>query len=491
LETQRLEAYQFLVAGLKGCSANWDGLQEVAKALKLFPQDAKLLELRQELKEAFLQEHHQLVKAGAEKKHIKDLTRTGRIYQKIYPWMDASLYWRTPALVREVNKSFSKGNAEVRPVFFGTPEEIAKAAKVVKKEGEDVGPLGIFATRDIQEGEVVLVDHTLLGISDVPSSTLEACDSCQASLRMPYLHPREVKVPKCCGKVAYCGKVCYDTAMNGSHPVVCGKDFDWIYKSSLCGISGENGECGSRWRPIMFIRLMAIILADMRAPGSQIAHPLQHPLVARMAANYPPQDKLTPDSTHQWQLFENVVAPTQTLLQLGINIFTSPVYTQDVLQTIYWRLENNANMGSSTLMYDTPTGQTQTAATVNNVNVNPNYLFFNHSCEPNVSWHGGAVPDSNISVAWLENTNGEFEKVGCSAVLCHAGRDIVKGEELKISYIGDPLGVDEGEGPLKGVGREGKRAWMGKWFEDGCGCRVCEMENEVAREKARDRGEDV
>lgn len=491
LESQRLEAYQLLIDGLRGCSANWDGLQEVGKALKLYPGDAKLSQLRQGLKEAFKEQHNQLTEAGCETKHTKDITRTGRIYQKIYPWMDQNLCWRTPALVREVNKSFNKGNAEVRPVFFGTPEEVAQAAMKVKREGEDVGPLGIFATRNIKEGEVILVDHTLLGISDVPSSNLEACDACQASLRMPYVHPKDIKIPKCCGKVAYCGKTCYDTAVNGYHSIVCGKDFDWIYTSSLCGFTGEKGVCGSRWRPIMFTRLMAIILADMRAPGCKVTHPLQHPLLARMSANYAPPSKLTPESTHQWQYFENVVAPTQILLQLGINVFTSPIYTQDVLQTIYWRLENNANMGSSTLTYDLPDGTTATAPTVNCVNLNPNYLFFNHSCEPNISWHGGAVPDTEISIAWLENTNGEFEKVGCSAVLCHAGRDIVAGEELKISYIGDPLGLEEGEGPLKGVGREGKRAWMGKWFEDGCGCRVCEKENEIARQKAKERGEDI
>jgi hypothetical protein len=267
--------------------------------------------------------------------------------------------------------------------------------------------------------------------------------------------------------------------------LLCGKDFDWVYKPSLCGATGEKGKCGSRWRPIMLTRLIAIVLADMQSPSSKITHPLQHPLVARMAANYPPPCKLTPELTHQWQFFENVSAPTQILLQLGINVFSSPIFTQEIIQTIYWRLENNANMSATELTFSTPTGPVK-GTKVNNVNINPNYLFFNHCCVPNVTWHGGAVPDSDIDIDWLKNSEGEYEKAGCSAVICVAERDIEKGEELKISYVGDPLGLEREGGELEGVGREGKRVWMGKWFDDGCGCAVCEKENEDARKNARE-----
>jgi len=73
--------------------------------------------------------------------------------------------------------------------------------------------------------------------------------------------------------------------------------------------------------------------------------------------------------------------------------------------------------------------------------------------------------------------NGEILKPGCSAVWCSAARDIKKGEELKISYIGDPLGnfPDDGEGEVED--RKAKRVWLEKWMEGGCGCAVCEEEN--------------
>ncbi|TVY88005.1 hypothetical protein LAWI1_G008633, partial [Lachnellula willkommii] len=438
LNRKKLEASQLLLDGLKGCSAYWDGLQEAKKALTEFPDDPELLELKKELLDEFKTAHQELVAAGYKPKSIREMTRSGKIYQKKYPWVEESLYWRTPALVRDVNKEFGQ-NAEVRSVVWGTPEEIAAARKRVKKEGEDVGPLGIFATRDIKENEIILVDRTLLGISDARPNQLDWCDGCNASLRTPYLNPKEVRRPDCCKAVAYCSQECYDTAINGYHSSLCGKDFDWVYTTSLIGAPGD-GECGSRWRPIMFARLMAIVLSDMKS-SSSITHPLQHPLVARMAANYPRPNTLTPETAHHWQFFENVVAPTQILLQLGVDIFSSPIFTQEAIQTIYWRIENNANMASTELTYSTPTGPVK-GEKVNQVNVNSNYLFFNHSCMPNVTWHGGAVPDSHgTEISWLRTSEGEVEKPGSSSVICVADRDIEKGEELKISYVGDPLGL--------------------------------------------------
>lgn len=56
-------------------------------------------------------------------------------------------------------------------------------------------------------------------------------------------------------------------------------------------------------------------------------------------------------------------------------------------------------------------------------------------------------------------------------MFCRAARDIAKGEGLKISYVGDPLGLDRSaEWNHGGLGgREGKRASLKDWFEGGCG----------------------
>jgi hypothetical protein len=466
MENVYLQAYREAINGLFGCAAFWDGLIQVKAGLKRFPRDPELLEVQRDLKTGFLERHKGLKEALDDEKDIVASTRTGKIYQKKYPWTPHNLYSRTPALVRHVNKKLAVvGNCEVRPVVFGPP--YSQSLKQHLRENEDVGPLGIFATRDIKAHEMIMVDKSITGISDIAPSKLQNCEACHATLDPPYLQPRKIIRPTCCGSVAFCSKRCHDTALASYHRLICKKNFDWLFENQ--GLAGKEG-CGTKWRPILFLRVVAVVLANFQErskKGQAPIHPLQHPLIARMSANYPPTDKVQADVTHDWQYFENVIAPTRILMLLGINIFTNTEWTPEVIQTIFWRIENNANMARTNL-----TG-TQTVM----VNVNPNYLFFNHSCEPNVSWHG-AVPSGDVGIEYLYGMNGEVLNPGCSAVWCSAARDIKKGEELKISYIGDPLGkaVDEDCGE-SGEGRPAKRAWLEKWFDRGCGCRICEEEN--------------
>ncbi|KAL5315630.1 hypothetical protein ACEPPN_016499 [Leptodophora sp. 'Broadleaf-Isolate-01'] len=471
LQNLHRQAFQILLAGLLGTATNWEGLIIVKAALKLYPQDTELKELQDDLKIAFLDRSrgYKELQHEMKKEDLIEATRMGKIYQKKYPWMDQDLYKRTPKTLREVNKGFETSSCEVKTVIFGD----AKPSGA--QEGEDVGPLGIFATRDIEEGEIVMVDKTLTGVSNVPSRKLEHCDACQGCLIPPYMHPENIVHASCCGKAAYCSLECYKLASEGYHKVLCGQDFDWLYEK--IGSVNKSG-AGSHWKPVNFLRVIAVVLSDMRKSKTKAKiHPLQHPLVARMSANYPPDTKVFDqyDSSHSWLYFTNVIAPTQILLQLGVNLYTDPFWTQEVIQTIYWRIENNANMATTNL----------TGKETHLVNINPNYLFFNHSCEPNISWHG-ACPSGDVGIDWLMTPDGELLQPGCSAVWCIAARDIKKGEELKISYVGNPKG-DEDAGSEGG--REGKRAWLSKWFDNGCGCAICDEENRLEKSKANKKEE--
>ena len=438
-----IQAYREIVNGLPGCADFWDGLLQAKAGLKRFPRDSELLEMQGELKAAFLARHKALNEVLDNEKDIVASTRTGKIYQKRYPWMKQSLYYRTPALLRYVNARFpAAGICEVKPVVFGA---LPSSPKPVK-ENEDVGPLGLFAMKDIKAEEKILVDHCVTGISEISPTKLDHCEACHAVLVPPYIHPSRIVRPACCRSAAFCSQACHDTALGSYHKITCKKSFDWLFENQ--GLVGKEN-CGTRWRPIMFLRVVACVLADMAAgqkKGEAQVHPLQHPLVARMSANYPPADKVQPDLSHDWQYFENVVAPNRILIQLGIDIFTSKIWTPEVVQTIFWRIENNADMGKTSL----------TGSQIIMVNLNPNFLFFNHSCEPNVSWHG-AVPSGDVSIEWLKGMSGEVLSPGCSAVWCTAARDIKKGEELKISYVGNPLGIEGDFEATEGAeGEEGK-----------------------------------
>lgn len=480
-----------------GCGCFWDGVLVAKRALQLFPGDPDLLETRQWLKDGFTDRYDGLKKLGADSQDLVVRSRAGKLYQKSYPWMDKELFKRKSLLVREVNRNFGAGNCEVRPLVFG-PASPPEQVGLRRLEHQDVGPLGVFAKRDIDEGDLVLVDQCITVTSDVPSSRLEHCDACHASLKPPFQDPSETIRPSCCKAVAFCSRVCYKAAAKGYHSVICGKDFNWLFQQSETGVSAG---AGFKWSPRMFVRLIAIIIADRRVEikaGKKPTHPLQHPLMARMTANYSPPNKLHPDELHDWDYNGNIVAPTKILMMLGINIFTDPDFSQEVIQTIYWRMQNNANMSTVDLSLSTPKPQSQAVASAsrrpsetdankNNVHMiclNPSYLFFNHSCDPNVSWHG-AGPDPLVGLEWIMSYDGEILKPGSSAVFCRAARDIKAGEELKISYVGDPKGEGDGN---DGRGREAKRSGLKKWFEDGCGCELCVKENQEREVKRRESG---
>ncbi|KAK6581905.1 hypothetical protein PZA11_005602 [Diplocarpon coronariae] len=457
----RRDAYRVLLSGLVGSAAFWDGLVVAREARKLYPDDIEIAELQVDLRDGFLDRVEMFKESGlqseAEKEDLIQRTRTGKIYQKKYPWMDQDLYSRTPATMREVNKNFPSRECQVKAVAFGG------AKPKVAAEGEDVGPLGIFASRDFAQDELILLDRSITGISDVPSSQQKHCDACHGSLMHPYLRQLPLRLACCNNKALFCSTECYRVATKGYHTALCGEDIDWVYGERAT--AGKVSGIGSRWKAVLFVRVVSIILADLRRSKST-QHPLQHSLVARMAANYPPQGKIPKicDNTHDWHYFENVIAPTKVLLQLGVDIFRDPTWTPEVIQTISWRVENNASMATTNLA----------GAESRMISLNTNYLFLNHSCDPNLSWHG-ATPNGDVHISWLRGRDGEILQPGCSAVWCTASRNIKKGEELKISYVGNPMG-DEGDKSIEG-GRRGKRAWLDKWFENGCGCRVCEEEN--------------
>lgn len=482
LEDLQRQAFCQLLRNLLGVGAFWDGLLAANDALKLFPRDVDLHDLKTELKDAFETKCRSCLNIPeadiVEDDILVAFTRRGSIYQKPYPWLDKSLYTRSPALVKQINQNLGTANCEVRQVIFGDSTTQVKTST----ENEDVGPLGIFATKDIHEGDLLMVDRCFMNMSDVPSSRLSHCDACHASVRPPYMHKSQVIKPRCCKWVVYCSVACYEAASNGYHRIACGKNFDWLYKDKNGRYSRKVA--GENWRSILFLRIMCIILSDRRTQrqnGEEPTHPLQHPLIIRLTAKSTSPFRLRPKHSSDWAYFENVVLAHRILEQLKVDVYTNSAFTPEVIQTIYWRAENNASQSTVNLSGTNPPNGTSSGTAshsrqdhsqdINILCLNPNYCFFNHSCEPNVEWHGSA-PNPWVGISWLKDLKGNILPPGCSAVWCIAKKDIKKGEELKISYVGNPMGSE-------GFDRQAKRNIMEKWFEGGCGCNTCTLENQT------------
>ncbi|KAI9647610.1 hypothetical protein NHQ30_003995 [Ciborinia camelliae] len=519
LKSMYLTAYRCLVQGLMHCGAFWDGLTAVKRGLEEFPGDFELTDLRELLLKAFRDRHAETMEIAKEGKiiNINGATRPGVIFQKRYPWMAPKLFVRTPRLVREVNSQLASSVAEVLPVVFGSPGTAStfKPLSGLSKTA-DVGPLGIFAKRDIEEGETILADKSLACVSDVPPSRGLFCDACHAALFFPFLHPLEIRRPSCGCKVFYCSKRCHDIAVEGYHKIQCGIDFGWLY---------DAGSQQTDWCPIMFLRVICIVLSTPGWSKDSVPqkNPLQHPLVAKMTANYVSNDKPA-SHPYDWSYHDNIVAPTRILLDLGVDIFSSikkthegkikfhaNIWTPELIQTIYWRMSNNANTSTidvaglqqgspSPSVSSSSSGSTLSRFGLDNnahlIVLSPCYLFFNHSCRQNVSWIG-SVSHGSDGISWLvagEGAKQEIMKPGSSSIICRANRDIKAGEELTISYVGDPMGDYTEEEYLAnrklttGKNADGSTShprkavrWgMTKWFSDGfgCGCGQCVEEND-------------
>ena len=487
LNSMHFKAYRELLQGLLDCAAFWDGMLVAKDALKVFPNDAEILDYNHKLAQGFKDRHNALKEFGVKPKQIVKISRMGKIYQKPYPWMDGEAFKRTDEQRGEFNQDLDQRKTlDIACVYPG------KSRKSSHMGSTDNLPLGIFALKNFEEGDMIMVDETIVNMSDVPSSKLQHCDACHASLIPPFMHPNEIIVPPCCGQVAFCSKNCYQVASRGYHRVVCGKDIDWLYPNSAEPATSKK-RSDTLWRARIFLRLMCIILSDRydddSDPFHERCHPMMHPVVNRMTANYGDTNDLHPDRCSNWQFHENVVIPQRVLETLGVDIYTDQDFNPEVIQTIYWRIENNANMSTMNLSLTTAPQRSSssddltssssagTQGAVNIVCLNPNYLFFNHSCEPNVSWHG-AVPDPFVGIDWLRGMNGEILRPGCSAVFCRAAKKIERGEQLFISYVGNPMGDSKGD-------RKAKRGALEKWFEGGCGCAVCEKENSETEERVK------
>ena len=73
-------------------------------------------------------------------------------------------------------------------------------------------------------------------------------------------------------------------------------------------------------------------------------------------------------------------------------------------------------------------------------NLHPNYLIFNHSYHPNVSWYD-LHPNENVEIEWLKDFNGTIIKSSSSTIWCSVATNN-KGTELKIGSVSNPLDED-------------------------------------------------
>lgn len=451
LQDLRFESYNVLIVSLLYCNAHWEGLREIYRATEMWPNNEDFASYKQEFKTVFRERMASVLDLNYSAQEKIENPRKGSVFKKQYPWMAKRFFTRSPELLENINeelcRSMASDNCEVKSLASPRSNDSID-------RGGDVGPLGMFATRDIEADEFVLRD---LGVSmmsnlapDNPDKRYH-CDACQGLLPDQGLRIHEGGVhPDCCKEVKYCGPICLE-ASRRYHRVLCKQDFAWLYKATA-GKRHNNS-----WFPILLLRIFAIILGDMRhrpsKDGPPIKHPLEHPLVARLTAGYQVQK---PNSYPQiWTYYGHVEVPTKILTQLGVDIFSCSEWSPEVIHTIYWRLANNACVSTTTTIgyhYD----DFSAFKSIDVFGISPHYVFFNHSCDPSVEWTStGQGRHLGWEKVWHISDDVKNKRRG---MVCKAVRAIKKGEEVRIAYV-----------PAGAVSRRD----LTQWFEGGCGCGAC------------------
>lgn len=364
-------SYRLLAQALYDCHCHPEALHICTEAESRFPDDPFFSARREEI-DAVVGRKRQHVAASGESPMLqRDMLHDGAVLTIPYPWMDPHFLHRSQSIIDLVNQEF-------RQAFGGCRLDTSSlsGSPIPNFAGQDPQVLGVFAAREIDPGECILVDRAATGCS----SSVSGCINC-------FKKVKDTIVEATCCSAIFCSKDCYQLALSTYHRAICGKDFSWL-QSTVEGLS----ESAAAMRPLLMFRYLATCVQ-----AGESSHPLEHPLIARLQ----PQ----PSGRHLdvFTLKESIVRPIQILQQLGVDVFVNSNFDTWVVHTIWTRLANNKQ--------GFPRKPENGGGWIDSIS--PLMPFFNHSCEPNVEcWH-----DDTTTVRFF------------------AKRRIQEGEELFDSYV--------------------------------------------------------
>ncbi|EQK97433.1 wd and tetratricopeptide repeat protein [Ophiocordyceps sinensis CO18] len=293
--------------------------------------------------------------------------------------------------------------------------------------------LGIFAQEDMEPGEIVLREYSLLTANNRLKDSV--CDACSSEL--PPLGSENGPV-NCsgCHDTVFCSGYCHDEAQKRYHPAVCDKDVDAIAEDPDAFEADET----------LYLLLLARVLA-------LAAHQEINPLDAQEVRfiwgdflptrsndiNVDPNAGPPPEWTLPFSFKYNIETPLHVLEKMDVDIFASLAeYDVWVLNTLYAKFR-----GTASARKNPRDGRPDVAA------VHPYWCLANHDCDPNVTWDWGGR-----MVLWARKERVVGAKPG----------GIRRGEEILNHYCDVSLPVQQR--------REWARGSLGGW----CMCQRCRTE---------------
>ncbi|KAJ8061222.1 hypothetical protein OCU04_010294 [Sclerotinia nivalis] len=404
-----------------------------AEALKIYPADSTLQHLQRHATRSY-----EMKRNAVNVMSLCDTTKwmvikMGKVLLKPYPWA-SRVNTRTKMTIEVANNTLGKCSKVLRI-----------QPSTVDISGSHEISYGMFATKDIHAGDIVLESSPVLCVKKsqlrqhknlldsliwkrkIGSEMTGTCFNCFGSLRCASRKYGFV----CCAHLYFCSRECRNIAQQYYHEGLCGMDISHIYADA------EGEKCfpsGPEISKVVWLRL----LATCKQGGG---HPLQHPLVAHLVSHEAQADD-------PWSLETRVITPLKILHKLGVDIFADKCFDTWILETL-WYVNLPQKLFSIQLMYiHRQRFRINAVGGLGEENeyecwVDGSYAMFNHSCE-------------NPPMICLIHTGSG------SKFQCRAGREIKKGEEVFVCYIEE-----------LSKSTEERRQMLNGWLSGDCMCRRC------------------
>jgi hypothetical protein len=357
----------------------------------------------------------------------------GLARREIYPWNDREPDRYSPETLDFLNNQLAKcaPKCEARvtrlPILYHNYKDSDNYGVT-----PTISQLGLFAKEDIEPGEVILDEISLLAANNVLKDAL--CDACSSELP-PLTVDSEVVACPDCDDIMFCNSDCLERAQASYHPAICEKDVDTVAKDP-----------DPKEKPFaLYLLLLGRALA---MAVTQEIHPLDLTQIKYIWGDFLPSSQnaipLTPKAepppvwTLPFSFASNISGPLHLLEKMDVNIFENiDQYDLWVFNTLYAKFR-----GTASARVNHRTGHPEVAA------VHPLWCLANHDCDPNVRWEWGARMKF-----WCREKRVGGSKGG-----------IKKGEEILNHYTDIDLPV------------QGRREWAQGSLGGFCMCDRCKRE---------------